>query len=160
MKERSIKKVGKIDHVKYVLGMMCSLSSTDQQKNNVSLFNVIDEIAFQEEGFKDVKTPIYFPHEIVICLRRTLNPFIDQEEIPMELKIKNIDPTENVLEENFSQMIFPAGKKILRLTIAKQGITISTIGDYVYQLEINLPNTNSKVLAEIPFEIKKIAKKQ
>ena len=158
-KETKIKKV-EMEHAKCVWGLLCSLSSVDQERNNISLFNVLEQINIPADFFiaqkKEGKNLIFpFAYEIVLCWRRTLDIGISDEEILAEFKIKTIDPSGKILQEVLSPLKFPKGIKRLRSRFVMQGILASMVGDYAHQIEIKLPNQNEfKKVLEIPFEIR------
>jgi len=97
MAKKKVKTRQPVDHIKGVWGVLCSMSSVDQQRNNISLFNVIEQfnlpVAFFEQQKKLKKTLVFpLPFEIVVCWRRVLNIGISDEEIVSE--IKRVKPIE------------------------------------------------------------------
>ncbi len=160
MKKEDKKTKTPIEHVQCVWGLLCSLSSIDQERNNISLFNVIEQFNLPKDFFvqqEKEKKPLLFinPYEIVSCWRRTLDLGISDEEILADSKIKTIDPTGKVLQEALIPLKFPRGIKRLRSRFVMQGIMASVVGDYIHQIEIKLPNQEDfKKVLEIPFEIR------
>src|SRR3989344_355971 len=112
MAKKKVKTRQPVDHIKGVWGVLCSMSSVDQQRNNISLFNVIEQfnlpVAFFEQQKKLKKTLVFpLPFEIVVCWRRVLNIGISDEEIASDIKIKTIDPGGGVLQEMLVPLRFP-----------------------------------------------------
>jgi hypothetical protein len=156
-----VKKTGnkEIDLVQCVWGLLCSLSSTDKDSNNISLFNIVEQFNLPQEAFnkqKQEKKTLVSPiqYEVILFFRRTLGVDIFDEEILSDLKIKTIDPNENVIQETISSFKFPKGMKKLRFRIVMGGLFFTTAGNYIHQVEIRSQIGNDfKKLLEIPFEI-------
>ena len=160
MKNEERKSKIQIEHARCVWGLLCSLSSIDQERNNISLFNVIEQFNLPQSFFirqereKEI-LPFPIPHEIVLCWRRTLDISISDEEILMDSKIKTIDSTGKILQEALIPLKFPNGIKRLYSRYLMQGITASVVGDYIHQIELKLSNQeNFKKVLEIPFEVR------
>ena len=158
--QTKMKKVD-VDHIKCVWGLLCSLSSVDQERNNISLFNIVEQVNIPAEYFAEQKKKnnLIFPlsYEIVLLWRRTLDLGISDEEIFADIKIKTIDPTGKILQEVLSPLKFPMGIKRLRSRFAMQGVLASMPGDYVHQIEIKMSDQNEfKTVLEIPYEIREV----
>ena len=69
-KKKEIKKV-EIDPIQCVWGLICSMSVTDKDTNNVSLFNIVEQFNLPEDAFstqkKENKT-LVFPTQYEIIL--------------------------------------------------------------------------------------------
>lgn len=162
MKRESKTEKIEVEHAKCVWGLLCSLSAIDQERNNISLFNVIEQFniptnffAPQEKSKKTILLP--HQHEMVLCWKRTLDIGISDEEILADYKIKTIDPSGKILQEILTTLKFPRGIKRLRSRVMMQGVLASIAGDYVHRIEIKLPNQNDfKKVLEIPFEIREV----
>lgn len=152
--------------VKCVWGIICSLSSTDQRTNNISLFNIIDEISLptdffqqQEEQKKQKKILLApLPHEVILFWRRLLNIEFSNEEMIADLKVKTINPQGSILQETITTAVrFEKDKRNLRIGITMPGLIADMAGDYMYRVEIKLQDDEDfKFALEIPFIIKKL----
>lgn len=146
-----------VDFVHCVWGLVCSMSSIDQERNNISLFNVIDQINPPQAFFIDqekMNKPIIFPvsHEVVLNWRRVLDLSIDESEILADFKVNVIDPNGKVLQETTAPLYFQKNVKMTRARIAMGGFALTTPGNYVYRVEIKQPHkTNFVKVCEIPF---------
>lgn len=153
------KEKNNIENIIYVWGQLCSLSSIDQEKNNVSLFNMIDQFnlpkVFFEAQKKQGKNLLFpSPCEIVLCWKRMLDISISNEEISADSKIKLIDPQGVVLHEILIPIKFPRGINIFRSRIYMQGMWASVFGRYVYQIEMKSPSmVEFKKVGDILFEV-------
>ena len=140
-------------------GLLCSLSSTDKDSNSISLFNIVEQFNLPKDAFdrqKEAKKVLLFPaqYEVILFLRRALNVSIFDDEILSDIKIKTIDPSGNTIQETISSFKFPKGMKRLRFRVIMAGLSFTTIGNYVHQIEIkSLTSNDFRKLLEIPFEI-------
>lgn len=152
-----------IDQFKCVWGILCSLSSIDQEKNNVSLFNIIEQLNipsafFIEQQKKNAPLLVGFEFEIYLSLQRILDISISDEEIANDIKIKVIDPANKIIQESLSQILFPKAKKRFRFRLNFSGISLTTPGQYSILIENKSPNKEQfKKLTEIPLEINKVS---
>lgn len=147
------------DRIDCLWGLVCSLSSIDQQRNNISLFNVIDQLTLpktrlpkpDEKGF----FMINLEHEIVFVWRRLLRQDLCKEVSGVDLKISSIDPNGKVLSEIATQLNFKDKQRIVRVRVQTGGFKISTEGDYLYRVEIIQPGTDKFEKAfEIPYNVR------
>ncbi len=136
------------------------MAAIDQQKNNISLFNVFDQITVPVQVKDEIKSSpqknasVRLEHEIVLLWRRVLPPLLCDSEINTDVKISVIDPVGKVLGEILTTLRFEIGKRILRQRIQNNALIITTEGDYVYQAEIMQPNTKSfSAPFRIPFYV-------
>jgi|GEM_PF-2087056 len=142
-------------------GLICSLSSIDQQINNISLFNVISEISLPSNPFSEEKKEFFapMPHELVVVFRRTVGSFFCTNELVIDIKVSLIDPKGNVIHEILTPIPFKIGLRTMRSRFQMPGFKLTDFGDYVYRIEIRQPD--SQILQrvnEIPFEVKVIDK--
>ena len=145
--------------VQCVWGLVCGLSSIDQENNNISLFNVIDEIGIPKNNFSkknDIKK-VLFNHEIIFLCRRSLSLAIDNSQFNCDYKVKLFDSSGSVIQEIVAPLIFEKNKRNMRLRVRFNVLLFTAPGDYVYTIEIQKSDkTNFQKEFEIPFEIKSI----
>jgi len=157
-KARKIKSDSPVQ-INCVWGHLCSLSSIDQERNNISLFNLIDQLNLPLDFFKErerQKAKIgLFPvsYEIVLLFRKIVN--IDtSHELAVDVKIKLVDPSGEVLQETLSPIKFAPGIKRFRARIRSNAVAVTTTGDYVYRVEVKEPLAEDFMqVLNIPFEI-------
>lgn len=153
----------KPEHIKCVWGIVCSQSSIDQQKNNISLFNVIDQLNIPKDEFvKVIKEGkegmmVQESHEIVTMWRRTIDPQLYDTDIETEMNISFVDPDGNVVNEAKAPMKFEAGKRNLRFRVQNNMFKVTKRGDYIYRIEIKQPGSNIFTKAfEIPLHVQDV----
>jgi len=139
MKSKKSKKT--IQSIQCVWGLLCSLSSVDQERNNISLFNVIDQVSLPSGFFieqKNQNKPLSIPleHEVVILWKRTLGIEFSDEQLSLAWKLKVIDPIGKVIYENFISLILKKGAKRLRSRVKMNGFIATIPGQYVYRIEL------------------------
>jgi hypothetical protein len=152
------KKKVKPNNVKCVWGLVCSLSSIDQQKNNISLFNVIDQLnipsQFKEQVDKEGVISIGLEHEIVFLLRRTMPLHLCTDNVLLDMKISLVDPKGKLLAELLNSLSFEPKIRTLKYRVQNNLVRISTEGDYVYRAEIAHHGTNKfERVFEVPFSV-------
>jgi len=138
-----------------VWGIVCTLSSIDQNRNNISLFNVIDEITIPSMYFKDGM--MKFHCELVTVWRRLIRTDIDPEDIVADIKIDFIDPTgASLMKGSISNTRFSGKGRRTRLRLPFDRIVFSEPGDYYFRVSIKDKTNNQFVqVKEIPLEINK-----
>ncbi len=150
----NIKNENKIEHLWTIL---CSLSSIDNETNNVSLFNIIEEVAVSPQttqgkdlGIND-KKGILLPFEIISLWKR-LN---DTESIISDVKISFLDPNNNLMQNMGYKMEIKPQHQRMRMRVKANGITVTKQGEYFFLVEIK-ENTESKFreVARIPLLVK------
>lgn len=139
-----------------VWALACSMSSTDQRKNNISLFNVIDELTIPSLAFGEGARPIPLEHEIVSHWRRVLDTRVDDREMLIDVAFELVDPGEVVVQRLIAQLVFPPGKRRMRLCVGSNAFFITNPGDYTYRISCkSIDEEEFNKVYEIPFEVKK-----
>lgn len=142
-----------------IFGLLCSASIIDQELNNLSLYNVIDQLNIEKKLFKKAKSDetelqILLQHEIVTVWRTKLNPELYEFPMSMQLKVKLIDPTAKILNESLITMVIDKPNRRFKFRIRFNGIKITTPGDYIYRIEsLNPDSSNFELEKEIPLEV-------
>ena len=139
--------------VSCVWGLLCSLSSIDSERNNISLFNVIDQINIPQQAFTQ-NTPfiIDFSPELVLLWRRILPVELCDFDIGIDTKISLVDPQGKVLQEKLLPVFFKKGMRNTRARVHINGLTLTVPGDYSYHVEVVQPGATTFTKAlEIPF---------
>ena len=150
------KKIYSVHPVQCVWGLVCSLSSVDQERNNISLFNVIDEINIQKEYFTKPGTKLLqLEHEIITLWRRTMDNVIDNRELSIDAEIALLDPQGKVIQQIITPLKLNPSIRRTRFRLRVNGFSYTVPGDYVYRISI-IPNDGGALstVFQIPFEIK------
>ena len=146
--------------VRCVWGLICGMASIDKDNNNISLFNVIDQINLPKKIFladnKDRK--ILFNHEVVVLLRRVLDIEVDSSEFNIDIKLKLVSPSSSILQEILTPLIFQKNKKNMHFRFNINGLMVTESGDYCYIMEVQRSEgkDNFDKVFEIPFNIKSV----
>ena len=151
------KKKKQVPLIQCVWGLLCSLSSIDQERNNISLFNVVDQINLPKQFFSASSgpKPLPFAHELVTLWRRTIDTTVDDRELLVEVEIALVDPRGVAIQQVLSPLKFAPGSRRARFRIKTDGIQITSPGDYIYRIRI-IPSdgTEPTVVWTIPLEVK------
>jgi len=141
--------------IQYVWGLISQSSAIDEERNNISLFNVIDQIFVSSEGFaEDGKTKVNMPHEILLTWRRTVGLSLADEPVSFECRIELVDPTGDVLEQVAKTFKLQENSRRTRQRIQVDGFVITEPGDYVYRVKTKEDDDNDfQTVNEIPFEV-------
>lgn len=129
-------------NIRVVWGLVCSMSSIDQEKNNISLFNVINQINVSSIDFEKVKAGghkglmIPINHELVIMLRRMFVPGLENNELSADLKISFINPQGETIGEVLSPVNFVPDAKYHGQRINFNSFTVQSEGQYEYRISI------------------------
>lgn len=144
--------------------LLCKNASVDQQSNNVSLFNIIEELTINKSPLGDsiVKRSASFPEKVQINSEFTL--VVHMERKP-EIKIKDFEPSMELKFTdpqgvNFATIAeipikLKEGKNRLRNIISIGSLFVKTPG--VYNLIVSTRNTKSDTFSEgarVPLDVK------
>ncbi len=146
--------------IKIIWALACNSSSTDQQTNTLSLFNILEEMAIEFHGNDKPKpegvfpsgVSIKHPFEIVIMLSRVGK---DNQELNSQAKIELVDPLGKSLAENMVPIKIEENKKRLRVNIKVDGIKVTMAGEYEFKISLQ-GNKAGEYTEEmtVPLEVK------
>ena len=128
-----------------VWGLVCSMSSLDQQRNNLSLFNVIDQFQIPKNLFpkNDLKAALPVPHEIVTLWRRRVNSDIDERQIELDVLVSLMDSQGVPVQQILTKVEIPHGHRLNRFRLQTNVLFFSVPGDYVYEIRYKRPEDES-----------------
>jgi hypothetical protein len=159
MAKKTVVKKKSVEPIKCVWGLVCSMSAIDQENNNISLFNVIDQLNIKDSEFSKLKKGnsvlgLNLAHELNLLWRRTLPLNLCVEKILTDVKLRLIDPNGKVLNEILTPLQFPGGKRLMRFRIRIDGFKVTIPGDYVYKIEIIQPGSDKFTpILEVPLQV-------
>jgi len=149
----------KKEYIRHAWTVLCQNSSTDNQTNALSLFNIIEEITVElsadfeknvdQNGL--VVVPIQF--QLISLWNRMQDK---KEELIGNVQITLKDP-ENKLIQNFEyNLVIPSDKKRMRFNVNLNGIKINPkiSGDYIFEVSLMGPmQTDFHKITELPLYI-------
>ena len=141
--------------------MVCGSSSVDQNTNNMSMFNVFEEITInniaaqvsqnQKPAEPGQPTNVLFPHEVITVWSRTNL----EQETKAEMKVEFIDPFGNILSNVNPAIIFEKGKQRMRIILKINGLQVTIPGEYKYVISLKTASDKSlKEIANLPIVVK------
>lgn len=144
--------------VECVYGLLCRLSSVDQERNNISLFDLIEQLNLDGKFFStndEKPRPIPLPHEIITLWRKTIDTSIDDRELPVDVEVVLLDPRGVPLNQIFATIKFNKNSRRTRFRLVTGTLTVTTPGDYVYRISIVASDgSEPQEVIRIPLEIK------
>lgn len=142
-------------NVEHIMTTICNSASVDMDTNNLSLFNIIEEIQVNLEiidnkpiDFKQ-KKPVNIPFELISVWRR-LDTSV---EVNSDLKIVFKDPDDEVMQEINYKLEIKNLHQRMRIRIKSNGLNITKQGDYYFSILINKDNSFEEVV-RVPVLVK------
>ncbi len=131
---KEIKKI-EILPIKYVWSILCAGSSIDQQTNNLSLYNLIEELTLlrgdvenQKKTAQSAILPIAFPFQLITLWERS-----DMGAIETFVKMQLLDPAEKVLNEIEYAVKIEAHQERNRFTVNFNAFPFTADGSYQFK---------------------------
>ncbi len=151
---KNIKSKSKIEHLWTIA---CSSSSIDGETNNVSLFNIIEEVGIQLQppvgqviDFEEKKA---FPlqMEIISLWKRLVNDV----DIASDIKIELLDPNNKKLQEMPYRLEIKSQHQRMRMRIRVNGMNFTGQGEYHFSVLVKEEEgDNFQEVARIPLLVK------
>ncbi len=145
--------------IRHIWSVLCSKSSIDKDTNNVSLFEVLEQVSFNVKGpYAEKAKKIARNEHIVAPFNFEVVTLLDREsprgEPEVALKAGIVDPAGKTLG-NFDHLVrFVEGKRRMRVVMKIIGMPVNKSG--VYRVMIMLKEQGGgdyKIVAEIPLEV-------
>ena len=142
--------------IQHIWSILCSSSSIDSQTNNVSLYNIVEEVGFklqqtneQQVNFSEEKKwP--FNVEVVSLWKRT-----NQGNLVADAKIELLDPSNKKMQEVLYKLEFKPQHQRMRSIIKMNGITITGQGEYNFSILLKEDGSDKfKEITRIPIVVK------
>jgi len=139
--------------INHIWTVLCTRSSTDRETNNISLFDVIEQLNVlgpMPEVTANVALPI--PYEVVTLWARA-QPTEAEESAARLILIapNNAEIHTQPFSVNLTQ------KSRMRTQLRSVGFPLRGPGRYIFKLEIQRANGNWEPVAHIPVEVASIA---
>ncbi len=149
----NIKNELKITHVWSVI---CTSSSVDQATNNVSLYNILEQLTVPKEILNKMKEKSIA--EIILNINFEIVNFwikkIKDENISAEEQIEIIDPQGKTLGIQKFPLKIPANKQRSRFILSMNGFKMTIPGDYVFQISVRDSESNDFIkVASLPVQV-------
>lgn len=149
-------------NIRVVWGLICSMSAIDQEKNNISLFNVINQINVSASDFEKAKSgghkglSIPIKHELIIMLKRMIVSGLENHELNADLRVSFLNPQGEIIAEVLTPIKFVPNAKYNGPRIYFDAFTIQSVGEYEYKISILEKGSTEFVdLYSIPLSVEK-----
>ncbi|MCB9814183.1 hypothetical protein H6784_02075 [Candidatus Nomurabacteria bacterium] len=141
------------------------MSSIDQERNNISLTNVITQINIPDAEFVKAEAGghkglmLQSNHELVIMFRRMGVQSLGTDDLNTDIKISLVDPIGGIVGEILNTVTFLGSSRNHGHRINMSNFTVTTEGDYEYRVSIFNQELNEfEQLYFIPFTVERIKK--
>jgi hypothetical protein len=110
----------------HIWSIICSKSSVDKENNNLSLFNIIEQINSPDK--KDIVLPIQF--DLVTLWQKINEDGIKKADVRIEL----LDPNYKILTSSNYKLEVPANFKRIRSISHFDSFKITIAGNYAFKI--------------------------
>jgi hypothetical protein len=148
-----------MDNLIHIWSVLCSNSTLDRNTNNVSLFNVLEQLNVPKEKFsKAADNPAANVVVGVNCELITLWKKAEKDKVVLaEEKIELADPNNKVLGSIINAIEIPENSHRARIRVVVNGVKITVEGEYKFKISVkNKEDKNFVEMAQVPLEIKAI----
>jgi len=121
----------------HVWTILCSNNTVDRQSNNISLFNVIEQLKVNvpnSESKKNTKINTIFPSQLVTLWKRS--NLKDRSEIKAGVQVSFIGPDGVELQNLKYDIKFPQENRRMRFIVDMKNILLSKTGEYYFVISI------------------------
>lgn len=141
-------------NVEHIMTTICNSASVDAESNNLSLFNIIEEITMQDTNPIDLKQKksINLPFELISVWRK----LDESKEVSSDLKIVFYDPNNNLMQEIGYKLEIKNPHQRMRIRIKGNGLNVTRQGNYYFSILIK-NNEEFEEVARVPVFVKIIA---
>lgn len=141
--------------IRHIWSVLCQKSSIDVDSNNVSLFNVVEEVQVNFQGTlnKTPDKPITLPLAFeLVTLWEYLGP--NKNSINVDVEVQIADPFGRQVSHNISSITIPSDKSRVRQVTKFTALPVTVSGRYTVSLKAKLSTDNMmSVVAEIPVQV-------
>ncbi|MDQ5971423.1 MAG: hypothetical protein QG566_369 [Patescibacteria group bacterium] len=138
-------------NLEHLMTTVCNSTAVDIDSNNLSIFNIIEEININNENPVDLtqKKFIQVPFELISVWRR-LDTSI---EISADLKIIFSDPDKEVMQEIPYKLEIKNPHQRMRIRIKGNGLNVTKQGEYYFSILLKNGNSFEEII-KVPVSVK------
>lgn len=143
--------------IKHIWSVLCQRSVVDSISNNISLFEIFEELQIDVKATEVAKIPtgkqinIPFQYQIVNFWTKTK----ENEEERAKTMILIKAPNDKEINKFEKELIIPANNKRMRQINNIKGMLLNSSGIYKFLICIKQQGSNQfKQVAELPLEVK------
>jgi len=149
-------------NIKAMWGVLCTMSSIDQKRNNISLFNVITQLNMSGTDLDKVVPGKHkgivmtSNHELIVMFRRLGVPGIESAVLSADIKISLVGPSGDVIREDLSTIKFEPNIQTHGHRISYENFVVQSTGLYEYRVSVFEDNTTGFIdLYTIPLSVER-----
>lgn len=147
--------VPKKQDIRLVWALLCNDAVTDQETNNLTLYNLIEQFQISKTALLKQDKKIILPVAVkLVSLWSRINT-TGKNEFSAQIEIDLVDPAGDVLQVIPHELRVLEGKDRIRLIIKLQGLPVSKEGAYLFRFKVKR-GTAFEVVggAEFNFQVK------
>lgn len=145
--------------INHIWSILCKRSLLDKETNNISIFDVIEQVSItphyaepnKRESFKTGKIiTIPFEYELINLWERDKIGGVTEAEVIIDL----YDPNNKLIQSIPSKLKFDANHRRMRVNNKVIGLIVTIPGIYRFKVKIKEKNQGGyRIASEIPLEI-------
>lgn len=151
-----------IEKIEYLGSIICIGTSIDRDTNNLTVFNIIEEINILESELKkpfksesEKERIIPFSFEMVTLWKK----LIKDQEVSGQVRVDLIDPIGNMIQKFEYSITIKKEHKRLRNKAQIRGLKITEVGEYMYYIYLKEIGTNTfNLVGRVPFVVNVVKK--
>lgn len=146
--------------VRHLWSILCRDHSLDEKTNNISLFNVIEEIGMLKKQVDQIKLIMTNKDDLIVLpFGFTLVTLLKREgdigcDFDGKIKIVLKDQQSKVMLEHEKVVKFVADKKRLRLLTTLMDIKLKEEGEYTFFILFKGGDSSFQEIGSLPLEVK------
>ncbi|OGE88206.1 MAG: hypothetical protein A2760_02705 [Candidatus Doudnabacteria bacterium RIFCSPHIGHO2_01_FULL_50_67] len=140
-------------NLQHIWTILCSSSSIDQSTNNISLYNIIEQIAVKKPPM-DNPGPTPSAVNIQVELITLWKKMLEGTSVEGEQKVDFIDPEDTVLHSHTSKIFIPEKLRRLRSRNKISGLKFTIDGEYAFRVSVREGvEQEFRVVFELPLQV-------
>jgi hypothetical protein len=147
-----------MNNIKHIWSILCERSSIDQNTNNISLFNVLEQINVDKKVLEMAKTS---QKSVIATINYQLITLWQKEaekkKINFEQKIEVVDANGKILASAPKRLEIPASQTRIRAINNFEGLPITGMGEYAFKIYLKDEyDEKYKIYASIPLVLTEV----
>jgi hypothetical protein len=135
--------------VTHLWSILCAGSSLDKESNNLTLYNVIEQLTISRPKTVAENTPIQLP--LYMELITTWKKIFPEDFVESEIKIDIVAPNGKILSEINYNFEIPKDKQRHRQITKMSGFAVTDAGEYLFRIHARETKKDNFVsVGEVP----------
>ncbi len=145
-----------MNNLKHIWSILCTNSSVDQKTNNISLFNVLEQIGIDKKAFEMAKNS---QKNLMASINFQLITLWKKEDentkFKTEQRVEVIDAGGKILASILSILDIPEKQTRIRVINSFNGLPITSTGEYLFKIALKYEKNDKFVeITSVPLMVK------